>query len=166
MLSFRGQPVEHVVHRKRMKGEGNDSDSIHSINIVPLNVGNEDAKNVIKEVLDKLGGHELSPEDIPHNVENAVERWKLKLKLSVSILKKVLAEGRESVGTELFQVLTAVSMSSKPKINGEVEQKEEDVKLLAFLIQELKEPRESQYVQDDMDPQSKAESRNADFTNS
>jgi hypothetical protein len=98
------------------------------------------------------GGYELLPEDIPHNVEDVVQRWKLKLKLSVAILKKVLVEGDGSVGPELFQALSAVNMNEKVKLSGDGEVTKDDSQLLTYLIQNLKGDEADEQVEDGSKP--------------
>jgi hypothetical protein len=71
------------------------------------------AQAEIKSVL--RAGWNFTSDTIPDNVSDAVDRWKLKLRLSAAILKKVLVEGGEKTSKELFLALSAVNGNGRPE---------------------------------------------------
>jgi hypothetical protein len=125
----RVHPVEYTITKNNKK-------SIPATTSIPLDVDEEVAKKEIQLILDKKGAYELSPEEISHKVSDAVERWKLKIKLSVAILKKVLVEGSENVRKELFQALFAVNTTEK--LESKDVSAEDGTELLTYLIQKLR----------------------------
>lgn len=159
--------MEYVTRKLSKKEKEKDHDKNGEIqphvDKIPLKVSHDEAETQIHEILDSKGGWNLSPTSIPQpqHVTTSEDRWKLKLRLSVAILKKIIAEGSESAATELFQALSAVNVKEKMKhaaLEGEgmetVEEKEEeedDTKLLGYLIGRLKDAETREKVLESAD---------------
>jgi hypothetical protein len=73
------------------------------------------AQAEIESVLKDKEGWNFPAESIPATAPDAVERWKLKIRLSTAILKKVLVEGGVNTANELFQALLAVNVTERLK---------------------------------------------------
>lgn len=128
------QPNEY----KRHRSDGKKGDSAIKIEAVPIQVDDEEVEVEIKSILEK--NEYDKPEDIPSDGEDAVQCWKLRVKLSAIILQRVLAESSDKAATEVFQALAAVKEAA--------EKAYEDPRLLRFLIDKLKEAETRQQVLD------------------